>query len=165
MPVAKLTKRFVDAIEINSRRVVYYDSDLKGFGVRVTPTGVKSWCVEYRPRGGGRGTAKRRMVLGSTCTLTPDQARSAARKILAAVALGEDPAASRSRAREMPTFLEFAERYLSEEAAAKLKPRSLVNYCICLRKHAGAFIGKLRLDKVTQVTSQKCIDGSVRRSR
>ena len=149
MPVAKLTKRFVDAIETTNRRVVYYDSDLKGFGVKITPTGVKSWCVEYRPGGGGRGTAKRRMVLGSTGTLTPDQARSAARKILAAVALGEDPAALRSRAREMPTFLQFADRYLSEEAAAKLKPRSLVNYCIYLRKHAGALIGNLRLDRVT----------------
>ena len=70
MPVAKLTKRFVDAIETTSRRVIYYDSDLKGFGVKITPTGVKSWCVEYRPGGGGRGTAKRRMVLGSTATLT-----------------------------------------------------------------------------------------------
>ena len=100
-------------------------------------------------RGGGRGTAKSRMVLGSIGTLTPDQARSAARKILAAVALGEDPAALRSRAREMPTFREFADRYLNEEAAAKLKPRSLVNYCIYLRKHAGPFIGNLRLDRIT----------------
>ena len=90
------------------------------------------------------------MVLGSSGTLTPDQARSAARKILAAVALGEDPAALRSHAREMPTFLQFADRYLSEEAAAKLKPRSLVNYCIYLRKHAGVLIGNLRLDKVTE---------------
>ena len=38
MPVAKLTKRFVDAIETDSRRIVYYDSDLKGIGVKNTPT-------------------------------------------------------------------------------------------------------------------------------
>jgi Arm DNA-binding domain len=130
MPVAKLTKRLVDAIKTVERRVIYYDTELKSFGVKITPTGSKSWCVEYRPRGSARSTPKRRMVLGSTRALTPDQARSAARKVLAAVALGEDPAALRSREREMPTFSQFADRYLGEEAAAKLKPRSLVNYRI-----------------------------------
>jgi integrase len=149
MPVAKLTKRVVDAIEAGSRRVIYYDSELKGFGLKVTPTGAKGWCVEYRPRGGGRGIAKRRMVLGSTRTLTPEQAREAARKVLAAVALGDDPAASRSRAREMPTFRQFADRYLDEEAGAKLKPSTVVNYRIYLRKHAVPLIGNLKLDRIT----------------
>lgn len=79
------------------------------------------------------------MVLGSTGTLTPDQARLAARKILSAVALGEDPAAIRTRARETPTFIQFADRYLSEEAAAKLKPTTLTNYRIYVHKHAKAF--------------------------
>ena len=58
MPVAKLTKRFVDAIETSSRRVVYYDTELKGFGVKVTPTGGKSWCVEYRPGAAGEALQK-----------------------------------------------------------------------------------------------------------
>ena len=84
------------------------------------------------------------MVLGSIGKLTPDQARGAARKILASVALGEDPAAMRSRAREMPTFRQCAERYLSEEAAAKLKPNTLVNYRTNLFRHAAAFIGNVR---------------------
>jgi integrase len=88
------------------------------------------------------------MVLGSASTLTPDQARNAARDILARVALGEDPAASRSAAREMPTFREFAARYLAEEAKAKLKPRTVVNYEIYLRRHAIPLIGRMKLDKV-----------------
>jgi hypothetical protein len=66
MPVKKLTKRTVDSIAPTARRVVYYDSELTGFCLKVLPTGEKRWCVEYRPGAGGRGTAKRRMVLGST---------------------------------------------------------------------------------------------------
>jgi integrase len=89
------------------------------------------------------------MVLGSASTLTPEQARNAARDILARVALGEDPAASRSAAREMPSFREFAARYLSEEAEAKLKPRTVVNYEIYLRRHAIPVIGRIKLDRVT----------------
>ena len=87
--------------------------------------------------------------------LTPEQARLAARKILSAVALGEDPAALRTRARETPTFLQFANRYLSEEAAAKLKPTTLTNYRIYVHKHAGAFIGNLKLDKVASADVAK----------
>ncbi len=149
MAIEKLTKRTVDAISAGPRITIYYDSELRGFGVKVTPSGAKSWCVEYRPGSGGRGVAKRRLVLGSTNTLTPDQARTAARNILAAVALGDDPGASRSRAREMPTFRDFAERYLTEEAETKLKPKTVVNYRIYLRKHAAHHIGSKKIDTVT----------------
>lgn len=149
MRVVKLTKRVVDALQPKTRRVIYYDTELKGFGVKVSPTGAKSWCVEYRPCSGGRGVGKRRMVIGSIGKLPAEQARGVARKILAAVALGEDPAALRNRAREMPTFRQSAERYLNEEAAAKLKPSTLINYRTNLFKHAVAFIGNVRLDKVT----------------
>jgi integrase len=145
----KLTKRVIDAIEPGARREIHYDSELKGFGLKVTPTGAMSWCVEYRPGAGGRGVSKRRMVLGSTGKLTPEQARHAARDVLARVALGEDPAAVRAGSREMPTFSGFAERYLAEEAAAKLKPRTVANYCIYLRKHAVPRIGSRKLDMVT----------------
>jgi integrase len=149
LPIAKLTKRVIDTIESGDRRVVYYDSELKGFGLKVSPAGGKTWCVEYRPGARGRSVAKRRMVLGSASTLTPDQARNAARDVLARVALGEDPAASRSAAREMPNFRDFAARYLAEEAIAKLKPRTIVNYEIYLRRHAVPIIGSVKLDRVT----------------
>ena len=149
MPIMKLTKRTVDAIEATGRRHIIYDTDLKGFGLKVTPSGGKSWCVEYRAGARGRTANKRRMVLCAATALTPDQARNAARAILARVALGEDPAAAKVRAREIPTFREFAERYLLEEAAAKLKPKSVVNYRIYLRKHACPALGSIKLDKIT----------------
>ena len=149
MPVAKLTKRTVDAISADGCPLIIYDTDLKGFGLRAAKGGTKSWFVEYRPGARGRGVGKRRMVLGSVGTLTPDEARAAAREILAAVALGDDPAAARSRARKIPIFREFAERYLAEEAITKLKPRTLVNYRIYLHKHAAPVIGSIKLDMVT----------------
>jgi integrase len=149
MPVAKLTKRTVDAINADDCPLIIYDADLKGFGLRAAKGGTKSWFVEYRPGARGRGIAKRRMVIGSVGTLTPDEARTAAREILAAAALGTDPAAARSHARKIPMFREFAERYLAEEAVGKLKPRTLVNYQIYLHKHAAPIIGSIKLDMVT----------------
>ncbi len=150
MPVAKLTKRMIDAISADVCPLTLYDADLKGFGLRAAKSGAKSWFVEYRPGAGGRGVAKRRMVLGAVGTLTPDQARAAAKEILAEAALGADPAASRSRARKTPIFRDFAERYLAEQAVAKLKPRTVVNYRIYLRKHAAPVIGAIKLDVVSE---------------
>lgn len=53
MPTAKLTKRAVDSLEPGERRYIVFDTDLTGFGVRITPSGHKSWVVEYRPGDGG----------------------------------------------------------------------------------------------------------------
>ena len=63
--MAKLTKRTVDALKPREKAYVAYDSEVHGFGVRVMPSGHKSFIIEYRPRGGGRGVATRRLTLGA----------------------------------------------------------------------------------------------------
>ena len=75
MPIQKLTKRVVDAITSGDKTVIYYDSELTGFCLKVLASGGKRWCVEYRSGAGGRSVGKTRMVLGSTSSMTPDQAR------------------------------------------------------------------------------------------
>ena len=82
MPIQKLTKRVVDAITSGDKTVIYYDSELTGFCLKVLASGGKRWCVEYRSGAGGRSVGKTRMVLGSTSSMTPDQARQSARTIL-----------------------------------------------------------------------------------
>nr|WP_249812049.1 integrase arm-type DNA-binding domain-containing protein [Bradyrhizobium sp. 188] len=141
-----MTKRTIDTISPVEKPTIFYDSDLTGFCVKVLPSGIKRWCVEYRSGAGGRSVGKTRMVLGSTSAMTPDQARLAAKSTLAAVALGQDPARKRSTERAMPTFADFGERYLSEEAETKLKPRTVVNYRFYLRKHAAPLLGTRKLD-------------------
>ena len=54
MPRLKLTRKNISAIAAPSRGTVFYDTDLTGFGLRVMPSGVRSWIVEYRPGAGGR---------------------------------------------------------------------------------------------------------------
>lgn len=150
MPTARLTKRIVDALEPGERPVTYYDRDLIGFGVRVMPSGYKSWIVEYRPGDGGRAVAKKRLALGRTNIITAEQARRKARDILSAAHLGADPAAERTKNREMPTFRIFTDRYLREEADLKLRPRTVELYGQYFRKHAIPRIGSLKLNAVTK---------------
>ena len=147
--IAKLTKRTIVDMQREGRATIVYDTDLKGFGARLAPSGYLSWFVEYRPGVGGRNTAKRRMVLGSR-ELTPEEARAAAKQVLASVSLGTDPAGDRRRQRDMPTLRDFAARFLLDEAAIKLKPRTVQNYRIYVGKHVVPAVGATKLDALTK---------------
>ena len=121
MPVIKIARRTVAAIDPTDKPVVYYDESLKGFGLLVRPSGSRSWIVEYRPGAGGRSIAKKRIVLGSPDAVTPEQARDMAKDILAKVRLGADPAAERAEARAADTVSEIAYEWLTRHVEAKRK--------------------------------------------
>ena len=92
----RLTKRTVDAGEPAATRYVVWDRDLKGFGIRIEPSGVKTFLVRYRVGGGRRGTLKQ-FKIGRYGKLTPEKARDAAEKALASAELGSDPQATNPR--------------------------------------------------------------------
>lgn len=100
--MAKITKRFVDGLKPEEAGRIHRDEELRGFGVRRNADGSTTYLVEYRA-GRGRGFPTRRMTLGRHGALTPEEARRAAKRVLARVANGEDPAADRSHARREPT--------------------------------------------------------------
>lgn len=150
VPTARLTKRVVDALAPGPRAIVHYDEDLKGFGVRVMPSGFKSWVVEYRPNGGGRGVGTKRMALGSTSTLTPDEARRAARDILASVRLGSDPAGDRSKGRKSLTVGQMLDQFLEEEVRPKRKPSTASVYAQYIKNILKPEIGTLKANAVTK---------------
>ena len=74
----KLTKRLVDTIRpdpAGRRDVFAWDNELRGFGVRMKPSGAATYLVQYRNREG----RTRRLAIGKLGTLTPEQARGLAR--------------------------------------------------------------------------------------
>lgn len=150
MPTLKLTKRTVDAAPPEAKVYSIYDSDLRGFTLRIMPSGAKSYVLEYKP-GGGRKASTRRLTLGSAATLTADEARKAARELLARIRLGEDPAGARQARRAMPSVSEFAERFLEEYCRPpRVKPRTKRLYVDNLRRLAAPHIGSMKLDAVAR---------------
>ncbi len=148
--MARLTKRTVDAAEARPARYTLFDDDLKGFGLRVYPTGEKSWIVEYRAGGGGRTVSKKRLTLGAVGTLTPDEARRAAKDALAGVRLGSDPARAKAAARKSSTFAELAQRFLAEHVDTKRKPGTGQHYRYLLEGVAGPALGTAKADAVSR---------------
>jgi integrase len=123
--MAKINKRVVDLLRPNSdgRDLFKWDAGdgaLKGFGVRVKPSGAKSYFVQYRNSEG----RTRRLVLGRVGELTPDQARELASDRLKQVRLGGDPSAERHAARAGITVAEVCDLYLAT-AKGRIKPSTL----------------------------------------
>jgi len=88
-----LTKRTVESARPREREYILWDESLPGFGLRVFPSGKRSYCIQYRS--GGR---TRRMALGLHGVLTPARARQRAQELLSDAKLGagrlpEDPQA------------------------------------------------------------------------
>jgi integrase len=139
----KLTKRIVDGTKpATDREVFRWDGELRGFGLRVKPTGVKSYIIQYRTRTG----TSRRMTIGQHDVLTAEEARKEAKIQLGRAAKGDDPAADKADARDGLSFAAFTERYLSDHAATKKKPSSVRMDRINLKKHILPVLGRKRLD-------------------
>lgn len=166
MPTVKLTKRALDGISPEVRTAFWFDTELKGFGLKVMPSGVMTWIVEYRPGAGGRGVSKRRMTLGKSSVLTPDEARAVAKDVLARVHAGEDPAALKVEAKAAKTVAELCDLYLAEaelgniisKRGAAKKPSTLISDRGRIARHIKPLLGK----KLVRDTSRSDIERFLR---
>jgi hypothetical protein len=101
MATGYITKRAVDALKPGSGQSFFWDAGdgaIKGFGVRVTPAGVKSYVYQYRL--GGRGAAARRYTIGRHGEFTPETARVRAVELAELVRRKIDPIAAETGERE-----------------------------------------------------------------
>jgi integrase len=144
----RLTKRVIDSLTPRARTYIVYDHNLSGFGCRVTPNASRSWIVEYRPHGGGRAVAKKRITLAAVSVLTPDQARETAGDILASVRLGHDVAPDRAARRSSPLVTALVERFMSEEVRPTRKPTTAALYEMYFRRYILTELGQKRAREV-----------------
>jgi integrase len=117
----KLTKKNVDALQHEPDRDVFaWDAEVRGFGVRLKPSGTRTFLIQYR----NAERRTRRFVIGQYGILTVELARDLAKKKLASVIDGGDPAAERRAAREGMTVAEVCDWYLQEAEAGRLLGRN-----------------------------------------
>ena len=113
----KLTKREIDALTCppDRRDRLFFDDEIKGFAVRVTQIGTKTFLLQYR-----RGARVHRVRLGDYGELTPAQARKMAEILRGQVLAGEDPATQRKA-----TLAAEAEESRARRQRAKLDALTL----------------------------------------
>jgi integrase len=144
--MAKLTIRAVEALKPGDRERFVWDGEMRGFGMRVLPTGIKTFVVQYRT--GAR--RQRRMVLGRYGVLSPEAARKEARQALALVAKGKDPAAEREKTREAGTVAKLCDRYLAEHAVPFKKASSVGADRQLIEANVMPHLGRMPVSTVTR---------------
>ena len=145
----KITKRFVDTLRPDPAGREFFrwdagDGALKGFGIRVKPSGAASYLVQYRNKEG----RTRRLVIGKVGTLTPDEARTLASDALKAATKGGDPSAERHALRGAMTVSDLCDLYLAE-AKSRIKASTLAMDRSRIETHVKPLIGHFTVNSLT----------------
>lgn len=106
-----LTEKRIRDAKPGPKTTILWDDAVKGFGLRVTRAGSKSFVVDYFDAGGKR----RRMTLARASEISLAEARQRAGKELAGVRAGEaDMLQRRQEARQAPDVAELCEMFLTD---------------------------------------------------
>lgn len=144
----KLTKSTIEKAVYQGTgesKYILWDEELANFGVRIFPSGIKSFVTFYRV-----GSRQRFMTLGKFGVMTVDEARQRARKLFVEVADGKDPLADRQKARHEQTVRQLAERYPKEHAAHKKKATSRTEDNRLLKTYILPKLGSLPVTAVSR---------------
>jgi len=180
MAKAPITKRTVDAASPGKADFVIWDDGgketVKGFGLKVTPSGSKVYLYQYRLARPGLAaqTTPRKYTIGKHGDLTPDQARKRAQELAAMVAQGVDPrqneldaiqakdeakrqAEEKARLDTELAFENIAERWLAEYELGH-RPRSYGQAKLVIHKHLMPRLRGKALPSITRADLQAIID-------
>jgi integrase len=140
-----------------------WDGDLSGFGLRVKPSGSKSFLIQYRPKG---MTVTRRFTLGKWPVLKVEAARVKAMAELAAIANGANPSKDRKDAIALrsDTLADAIELYLATTQRGKLRKAADVEKLFA--KYVTPLLGKRPRREITRADVKdvlaKVVEGATR---
>ena len=139
----KITKRIVDALVPADKERIVWDDDIKGFGVRVHPSGRKVYIVKYRHE--GRSV---KVTIGPHGPVTPAAARARAAEIVTLAKTGRDVAGKTTRKGGGVTVADLARRFLEEYAPAHLRPNTARLYRKIIDNRILPRLGKRRVGDI-----------------
>lgn len=92
MPTIRITQQIIPTLNAQGKDTIYWDTELKGFAVKITASGQRTYIVQAHVQ---RGINKQRVKLNNCERMTTKEAREEARKQLASMGLGTDPIGQR----------------------------------------------------------------------
>jgi integrase len=141
----RLTKQVIGGLKAEEDDIVVWDDAVPGFGVRVKPSGVKTFILQYRNRHG----RSKRLSLGRVGQLTLDQARREASKLKGGVSLGDDPVRERREARAGDTVRDLSDRYMDEHCTGRCKASTMAAHRWLLDKFILPRFGAHKVKEIT----------------
>ncbi len=111
----RITDKMVKALKTpDAGQRIIFDTDAKGFGIRVTAKGARAFILEYWFDG-----KQRRLTIGRYPTWSVEAARKEAKALRQRIDRGEDPMAARTTTRKAPTLKDLCDRYEAEHLPGK----------------------------------------------
>jgi Arm DNA-binding domain/Phage integrase, N-terminal SAM-like domain len=152
MQATKLTKHQIDALQPTTKDLYLWDTSPPGFGVRVRPSGARTFIYSYRASG-GRSARKARHTIGRYGKITLEQARKQAQQLAGQVAAGRDPSADRAaqrleEARDIQTIAAMADEFI--ERYARPRNRSWQEYQRILDRYIKPRLGNRPIHELTR---------------
>jgi integrase len=144
----KIHKRAIEAASTG----FLWDTELTGFGLKVTPSGKKTFLVQKRPHKGAK--TLKRYTIGAYPSVSPEEARTQAKTILGQIVLGlpTSPVLSQRGA----SFKEEIEKYYQDHVVSKCKPSTQKDMRYMIDKHILPAFGKMSLGSV-DLAQVRCI--------
>lgn len=141
----KLTKRVVDAVRLQTRDQFLWDRELRGFGMKVTPTGAKLYVLAYHTKAGRRRRYTLDGAHGSPWTV--EKAREEAKRLQGRIVHGADPVAEREHDRKAETVSELATLFIERHLPAR-KSSTAKEYHRIIDKYILPPLGKLKVSQL-----------------
>lgn len=147
MPVQKITRKFVDALEppTSAQKEFYWDTELKGFGVVVTERGKKTFIINYT----NDENRYRRKTIGDCQKLSVEQARGIAKDLFHDIAKGIDPIEEESKICKEQTFQQAIENYYTDYIKTHCAPSTVKTERRRIDRVLIPAFGKRRVSSIT----------------
>jgi hypothetical protein len=160
----KLTKGVVVVAKASASRYMIWDTEVKNFGLRVMPTGAKSYIVRFRI-GKHRSARERSITIGDVDQFTPQAARAKAREFQVSGRQGIDLDEELRKATAAPmTVSDAIDTWIKEAApinrrsGAARRPENVKVDVDRLEIHVRPILGNKPLLHVTKADIEKLRD-------
>ena len=145
----RITKTIVDEAKKRTGDYFIWDSELKGFGLKIAKGGRKSYVCQYRTAGGRTGDTRRLTIGAHGSPWTVETARTEAKRILGRAANNEDPAQEKQDLKKQLTVKDLCDQYLAHGCATK-KASTIATDVGRIERHIKPLIGRKRVQDITR---------------
>ena len=140
---SRITQRLVDGAKApKNGQILVRDSEIRGFALRITPNGCKTWVWDGRIN-----RRMRRITIARWPDLTLNEARAEALRIRHDIAIGLDPSPKRDEEIWEMNLGKLAQRYLEEHS--KLHKRSWLDDDRRIRIHLRP-LAELKISEISR---------------
>lgn len=150
----RFTDRGVAALNTEGGRLDVWSADIAGWGIRVRPSGRKTWIVRYR-----WGRRRRVLALGNYPSISVADARKNALRALRDVSIGGDPAALRDQQRSGSNVSALVEQFVASREFSAFRPQTRAQFSRALRSEAVRALGNDKPGDITKQDIRRLVDG------